>query len=234
MGIPFCRLTGKWMKHVSRKRAEILMLRIQLAIVCVWTLFGGCRHLFIKNPRTDRVHAIKDLCDFRKEMRSAYIDQCKWDIQMETRGQKGGYYSWTYQGEYKVVYSDANYVSFYTEAFVDSDFYVHGGTLITVGTIDRKTCKVLKATDLIPEWRRAEVLSALIDGVAKKLGGRGNLLNDPKIIDNCYLDKDGIHFVYNEYVVASFKDGPVEVVVQVPTDATRPVTVTKVTTRPLY
>ena len=217
-----------------RKKSEFLMLRIQLAVVCVWTLFGGCRHVPVNSPMPGRVHAIKDICDFRREMRSAYIDQCKRDIQMDQRGQKGGYYSWTYKGEYKVVYADANYVSFYTEAFVESDFYVHGGTSITVGTIDRKTCKVLKATDLIPEWRRAEVLSALIEGVAKKLGGRENLLCDPKIIDNCYLGEDGIHFVYNEYVVAPYVEGPVEAVVQVPIDGALPVTVTKVTTRPIY
>ena len=105
--------------------------------------------------------------------------------------------------------------------------------MITVGTIDRKTGQVLKAADLIPERRRAEVRAALVDGVAKKLGGKKNLLSEPRIIDNRYLGEDGIHFVYNEYEVAPYAEGPVDAVVRIPDDASTPVTLNRVTTRPL-
>lgn len=93
---------------------------------------------------------------------------------------------------------------------------------------------MLKAADLIPVRRMAEVRAALVDGIAKKLGGKENLLSDPKIIDNCYLAADGIHFVYNEYEVAPYAEGPVDAVVQVPTDISKPVPVAQVTTRPIY
>ena len=138
-----------------------------------------------------------------------------------------------YKGEYKIVYVDARYLSFYVEAYVCAGFNAHGGTSITVGTIDRKTGQVLKAADLIPERRRAEVRAALVDGVAKKLGGKRNLLSEPKIIDNCYLGEDGVHFVYNEYEVAPYAEGPVEAIVRIPDDASTPVTLNRVTTRPL-
>ena len=68
----------------------------------------------------------------------------------------------------------------------------------------------------------------------KKLGGKQNLLGEPKIIDNCYLGKDGIHFVYNEYEVAPYAEGSVDAVVQVQTDISKPVHVAQVTTRPIY
>ena len=76
--------------------------------------------------------------------------------------------------------------------------------------------------------------AALVDGIAKKRGGRDNLLAEPKIIDNCYLDGDGVHFVYNEYEVAPYAEGPVDAVIQVPTDVSKPVTVKKITTHPIY
>lgn len=113
-------------------------------------------------------------------------------------------------------------------------FNVHGGTSITVGTIDRKTGQVLKAADLIPERRMAEVRSALVDAVAKKLGGKENLLDEPEVVDNCYFADGAIHFVYNEYEVAPYAEGPVEVTVQVPDDISKPVAVVGVTSRPIY
>ena len=177
-----------------------------------------------------------DILDFRKEMRLAYIEMCKQEAQCEHGDNQG----WAedclreYRGEYKIVYVDARYLSFYVEAYVCAGFNAHGGTSITVGTIDRKTGQVLKAADLIPERRMAEVRAALVDGIAKKLGGKKNLLSEPKIIDNCYLAADGIHFVYNEYEVAPYAEGPVDAVVQVPTDISKPVPVAQVTTRPIY
>ena len=177
-----------------------------------------------------------DIFDFRKEMRLAYIEMCKQEAQRE----HGDNQEWVgdclreYRGEYKIVYVDANYLSFYVEAYVCAGFNAHGGTSITVGTIDRKTGQVLKAADLIPERRMGEVRAALVDGVAKKLGGKQNLLGEPKIIDNCYLGKDGIHFVYDECEVAPYEEGPVDAVVQVPTDISNPVPVAQVTTRPIY
>lgn len=131
-------------------------------------------------------------------------------------------------------YVDAKYLSFYAEAYVCAGFNVHGGTSITVGTIDRKTGQVLKAADLIPARRMAEVRAALVDAVAKKLGGKENLLDEPEVVDNCYFADGAINFVYNEYEVAPYAEGPVEVAVLAPADITKPVVVTGVTTRPIY
>lgn len=196
----------------------------------------GCQYAHVNQHEKEGVHPIKDIFDFRKEMRLAYIEMCKQESQREHGDNQG----WEadclreYKGEYKIVYVDARYLSFYIESYVCAGFNVHGGTSITVGTIDRKTGQVLKAADLIPERRRAEVRAALVDGVAKKLGGKKNLLSEPRIIDNCYLGEDGIHFVYNEYEVAPYAEGPVDAVVQVPTDISKPVPAAQVTTRPIY
>ena len=215
----------------NRFETEIrLMVVVAVALIC------GCQYSHVNHDENADVHPITDIFDFRKEMRLAYIEMCKQEAQCEHGDNQG----WAedclreYRGEYKIVYVDARYLSFYVEAYVCAGFNAHGGTSITVGTIDRKTSQVLKAADLIPERRMAEVRAALVDGIAKKLGGKKNLLSEPKIIDNCYLAADGIHFVYNEYEVAPYAEGPVDAVVQVPTDISKPVPVTQVTTRPIY
>ena len=215
----------------NRFETEIrLMVVVAVALIC------GCQYSHVNHDENADVHPITDIFDFRKEMRLAYIEMCKQEAQCEHGDNQG----WAedclreYRGEYKIVYVDARYLSFYVEAYVCAGFNAHGGTSITVGTIDRKTGQVLKAADLIPERRMAEVRTALVDGIAKKLGGKKNLLSEPKIIDNCYLGKDGIHFVYDEYEVAPYAEGPVDAVVQVPTDISKPVPVAQVTTRPIY
>ena len=207
----------------------------QLMVVVVVTLICGCQYAQVNHQEKEGVRPTTDIFDFRKEMRVAYIDMCKQEAQRE----HGDNQEWAgdclreYRGEYKIVHVDAKYLSFYVEAYVCAGFNAHGGTSITVGTIDRKTGQVLKAADLIPERRRAEVRAALVEGIAKKLGGKKNLLSEPKIIDNCYLGEDGIHFVYDEYEVAPYAEGLVDAVVQVPTDISNPVPVARVTTRPI-
>ena len=208
----------------------------QLMVVMVVAGICGCQYAHVGHSKNESFSPYKDVFDFRKEMRLSYINMCKQEAQRE----HGNNREWAedclreYRGEYKVVYVDTKYLSFYAEAYVCAGFNAHGGTSITVGTIDRKTGQVLKAADLIPERRMAEVRAALVDGVAKKLGGKQNLLGEPKIIDNCYLGEDGIHFVYNEYEVAPYAEGPVDAVVQVPTDISKPVPAAQVTTRPIY
>ena len=196
----------------------------------------GCQYAQVNPQKNASVRPITDILDFRKEMRLAYIEMCKREAQRD----HGDYQEWAedclrkYKGEYKIVYVDARYLSFYVEAYVCAGYNAHGGSSITVGTIDRKTGQVLKAADLIPERRMAEVRAALVDGVAKKLGGKKNLLSEPRVIDNCYLGEDGIHFVYNECEVAPYAEGPVDAVIQVPTDISKPVPVAQVTTHPIY
>ena len=215
---------------------KLIIVTGLFATVLVVALICGCQYAQVNHQEKEGVRPRTDIFDFRKEMRLAYIEMCKQESQREHDDNQGwaADCSREYKGEYKIVYVDARYLSFYVEAYVCAGFNAHGGTSITVGTIDRKTGQVLKAADLIPERRRAEVRAALVDGVAKKLGGKQNLLGEPKIIDNCYLGKDGIHFVYNEYEVAPYAEGPVDAVVQVPTDISKPVHVAQVTTRPIY
>lgn len=167
-----------------------------------------------------------DVIDFRRMMHVSFVDKCR-NIALGEEYRSAN--SMRYNAQFKIAYIDERYLSFYSDTWVDSEDYVHGGTSLIVGTIDRKTGTILKAADMIPSQRLAEVESLLRNDVAKKL--KDYLLNEPQLTDNCYLSEDGLHFVYQEYQIAPFSLGPIEIVVDVPSDALRQVSVVKVITR---
>ena len=114
--------------------------------------------------------------------------------------------------EYKIVYADRDYLSFYTKEYS----YLggaHGNTVIRVGTISRATGRILKVGDFVADVKRAALKNALYDGAVKALGGKENLQSEVEVVENFYLAKDGLHFVYNEYEIACYAAGPVEVVI---------------------
>ena len=115
--------------------------------------------------------------------------------------------------EYKIVYADRDYLSFYTKEYS----YLggaHGNTVIRVGTISRATGRILKVGDFVADVKRAALKNALYDGAVKALGGKENLQSEVEVVENFYLAKDGLHFVYNEYEIACYAAGPVEVVIE--------------------
>ena len=114
--------------------------------------------------------------------------------------------------EYKIVYADRDYLSFYTKEYS----YLggaHGNTAIRVGTISRATGRILNVGDFVADVKRAALKNALYDGAVKALGGKENLQSEVEVVENFYLAKDGLHFVYNEYEIACYAAGPVEVVI---------------------
>lgn len=114
--------------------------------------------------------------------------------------------------EYKIVYADRDYLSFYTKEYSYRGG-AHGNTAIRVGTISRATGRILKVGDFVADVKRAALKNALHDGAVKALGGKENLQSEVEVVENFYLAKDGLHFVYNEYEIACYAAGPVEVVI---------------------
>lgn len=119
--------------------------------------------------------------------------------------------TYEFKRDYKVVYADEKYVSFRAEEYAYTGG-AHGGTKITVGTFDRKTGKILKLADVVPSDRLSPLTKALRAAVVAKLGGEDQLQSEVRPHDNFYIAADGLHFVYNEYEVASYAAGAVEVV----------------------
>lgn len=111
----------------------------------------------------------------------------------------------------KVIYTNADYISFKTSEWLDNEDAVHGVDNVQVWTVSKRTGKRLKAEEIIPASRRAYVLEEMQKAITAKLDG--NLLRPVFLTDNCCIAADGVHFVFNEYVIAPFLEGVVEAVV---------------------
>jgi hypothetical protein len=72
----------------------------------------------------------------------------------------------------------------------------------------------VKLSEFVPEEKMKSLQKALYDGVVKKLGSAENILGEVKVIDNFYIAKDGLHFVYNQYEVAPYAAGVIEIVIK--------------------
>jgi len=147
---------------------------------------------------------------------AGWIDWCR-DIAMRPVEEPIGVCEshWQYKQEYDVLYYDDRYLSFRGDEW----WYeggAHGNATITVGVFGRKTGRRMRLVDFVPDEKLEKLRRDLHEAVAKKLGGEDKLLGDVKPIENFYIAKDGLHFVYNEYEVACYAAGVIDVVVAYP------------------
>ena len=117
-----------------------------------------------------------------------------------------------YQSKYSVVFADEKYISFRAEEYSYTGG-AHGSNKITVGTIDRKTGRRMCLKDFVSADKLPELTKILHVKVIKKLGGKENLQGEVLPIENFCVVKRGLKFVYNEYEVACYAAGAIEVVV---------------------
>jgi hypothetical protein len=117
-----------------------------------------------------------------------------------------------YQSKYSVVFADEKYISFRAEEYSYTGG-AHGSNKITVGTIDRKTGRRMCLKDFVSADKLPELTKILHAKVIKKLGGKENLQGEVLPIENFCVVKGGLKFVYNEYEVACYAAGAIEVVV---------------------
>ena len=117
-----------------------------------------------------------------------------------------------FKKDFRIVYADERYLSFRCEEFA----YLggaHGNNTITLGTIDRKTGRILKVNDVFPKSEQGKILQELKSKARQKLGDE-EFQSEPTLIENFCLMNDGWHFVYNEYEIACYAAGAVEVIIE--------------------
>ena len=111
----------------------------------------------------------------------------------------------------EMVYLDERYLSYRIEEYTYSGG-AHGSTKISVGTLDRETGRQLTLNDVFGKDHLAVLESELRKSVIVKIGEE-NIQSPVKPTENFYLASDGWHFVYNEYEIACYAIGAVEVIV---------------------
>ena len=111
----------------------------------------------------------------------------------------------------EMVYLDERYLSYRIEEYVYSGG-AHGSTKVLVGTLDRETGRQLTLNDVFGKDGLAALETELRKAVIAKIGEE-NIQSPVKPIENFYLAADGWHFVYNEYEIACYAIGAIEVFV---------------------
>lgn len=112
----------------------------------------------------------------------------------------------------EMVYLDDRYLSYRIEEYCYNGG-AHGSSKVTVGTLDRETGRELTLVDVCGKDGLPALESELRKAVIAKIGEE-NIQSPVKPIENFYLASDGWHFVYNEYEIACYALGAIEVVVK--------------------
>ncbi len=119
----------------------------------------------------------------------------------------------TYKKDYKIVYANRQYLSFYCVDFLwDGNMQIPWPDYM-VGSIDRKTGKTVTLDDIDAFADRSLLKKRLKDAVLAKM-------KDERMAarafphNNFYLAKDGWHFVYNAGDISSLYTGAIEVVIE--------------------
>ena len=111
----------------------------------------------------------------------------------------------------EMVYLDERYLSYRIEEYTYSGG-AHGSTKVSVGTLDRETGRQLTLNDVFGKDGLAALESELRKAVIAKIEEE-NIQSPVTPTENFYLASDGWHFVYNEYEIACYAIGAIEVVV---------------------
>ena len=179
-----------------------------LLISVLLGLFGGCKYAGVDEPTMS-----EDLAAYLELCRDTALISDEENERKDNWWVESSVMTWERNASYKVVFADKRYLSFRAEEF-SYNGGAHGGTKITVGTFDRQTGRRLCVADVVPENRRAEVLESVRKGVIEKIDGVDKLQGEVTLVENFFIAQDGIHFVFNEYEVACYAAGAIEVVVK--------------------
>lgn len=118
-----------------------------------------------------------------------------------------------YKSKYEIIYTDRSRTIFsYRYLGFSYTGGAHGATIVGIGTIDVATGRKLTVADVIPADKRAEALARVKKAVVEKIGAE-NLSGEVTLTDNFCVAADGLHFVFNEYELAAYCFGAIEVVI---------------------
>ena len=144
-------------------------------------------------------------------MYQEYIDCIKsWDEPQELASMPT--MNWQSNCNYKIVYSSKEIVSFRIESHSYSGG-AHGMTHTRVGSI--KSGRILKLSDLPrniePLWQKAVAERFKKSSFEEYLKSKPTF--EPRMTENFYLDRNGVHFIYDPYEIDCYAAGIVDIFV---------------------
>jgi len=127
----------------------------------------------------------------------------------------GASYNWQMITKNKIIYTNDKILSFAVESFFYSGG-AHGNTIKTTYVFDFENKKIIHSNELF----KPESCTAIIDlqKTALLKDKRNTELIDLEGLhceNNFYLTKDGIYFHYDQYEIASYAEGPIDIFISV-------------------
>lgn len=182
------------MKIINRKK----FLTKSLAFCIVLTLVGcnAVEQDAQKNEREKYVEYLREIIVDAKKDAGFFIGNTLTDSEERCKRE--------------MVYQNDRYLSYRIEEY-SYHGGAHGGTKVSVGTLDRETGRQLTLNDVFGNDGLAALESDLRTAVIAKIGEE-NIQSPVRPIENFYLAADGWHFVYNEYEIACYAIGAIDVV----------------------
>ena len=149
--------------------------------------------------------------DTTKTTQQEYISMiCGWDEPAELASVTSMH--WESKCDYKIICSNENFVSFKITSWSYTGG-AHGMTVTKVGTVRNR--KVMKLADLPADvhklWENAVIKHFKAKNFEELLKERG--IFKPYITENFYLEKNGIHFIYDPYEIDCFGAGTIDIFV---------------------
>lgn len=183
------------MKKINRK--QFLTRSLAFCIVLALVGCGAVEQDAQKSGREKYVEYLREIIADAKKGADFFIGNTLTDSEEQCKRE--------------MVYLDDSYLSYRIE-----EYWYHGGAhgsaKVSVGTLDRKTGRQLTLNDVFGKDGLATLESELRKAVVAKIGEE-NVQSPVKPMENFYLAADGWHFVFNEYEIACYACGAVEVVV---------------------
>ena len=146
-----------------------------------------------------------------KTTEQEYISMiCGWDEPAELASMAS--MNWQSKCDYKIICSNNKFVSFKITSWSYTGG-AHGMTVTKVGTVRNR--KVMKLADLPADvhklWKNAVIKHFKAKNFEELLKERG--IFKPYITENFYLEKNGIHFIYDPYEIDCFGAGTSDIFV---------------------
>ena len=174
---------------------------VQVSALCVVLVLVGCGVVeqgVCKDEREKYVAYLQGIIADAKKDADFFIGQTLTDSEERCKRE--------------MVYLDDRYLSYRIEEYTYSGG-AHGSTKVSVGTLDRETGRHLTLDSVFGKDGLAALELELRKAVIAKIGEE-NIQSPVKPIENFYRAADGWHFVYNEYEIACYALGAIEIVVK--------------------
>lgn len=166
-------------------------------------------------------NTVNEPCTIIDSLTSCYLQEYKKLESEEIIEDAEYYYNWEYDLGIEILMNDKNILSYCTYNY-NYTGGAHGSSSELFENIDLKKCKKIELKDIFAPGYKSKLKENILSGITKCFGVKtleelNQFIFDytsVEITDNFYLNNSGIGFVYNEYEIAPYCSGTINVFIE--------------------